>query len=162
MSLIPEAARVLVGGWATAGKALVAPVIGWVYAALAVAVLAGVGWGVWRIMSWHTGYEEREAAVAALAAEKACEDGTACAAMVAKMQADGSAAVETARKAAQEAADAQAAKLAADGQAAVDRATAAASVARVRQREAEARLRNAIATDVSCAAQAREPIRCDY
>lgn len=162
MSVIPTAARVVVGGWVTAGKALVAPVIGWIYAAIAVAVLAGAGWSVWRVMSWRAGFQEREAAVVALAAEKACAAGTACAAMVTKMQADGSAAVETARKAAQEVADAQAAKLAADGQAAVDRATVAASEARVRQREAEARLRNAIATDATCAAQSSEVIACEY
>lgn len=158
--MIPAAARVLVGGWATAGKSLVGQYLSWIYAVIAAAVLVGAGWGVWRIMSWRTGFQEREAAVAALAAEKACDAGSACAAMVLKMQADGSAAVEAARKAAQEAADAQAAKLAADGQAAVERATAAASEARVRQREAEARLRTAIVNDPTCSAQAREPLRC--
>lgn len=160
--MIPEAARTLVTGWATAGRALVAPYLGWIYVAVAVAVLAGVGWGVWRVMSWRAGFLERDAAVVALQAEKDCDVGTACETRAIAEARAGQDAVDKARAAAQEAAQAQQAKLAADGRAAVERAQAAASVATVRLREAEARLRRSIATDATCAAQAQEPIRCDY
>jgi len=160
--MIPDAARVLVGGWATAGRALVAQYLGWIYAVIALAVLAGTGWGVWRVMSWREGFLERDVTVAALKAEQSCDRGTACEARELRAASDGQAAVDKAVKDAAEAAEREQAKLAAEGQAAVERAQAAASVATVRLREAEARLRNSIATDVTCAAQAREPILCDY
>lgn len=160
--MIPEAARALVGGWATAGRALVAQYLGWIYAAIAIAVLVGAGWSVWRVMSWRTGYLERDAAVAALKAEKDCAEGSDCSARAYRQARDGLDAVERARQTAQEAAQREQAQIAAEGQAAVDRARAAASAATARLRDAEARLRNSISTDATCAAQAREPIRCDY
>ena len=63
--MIPAAARALVGGWATAGRALVTEYLGWIYAVIAIAVLLAAGWSVWRVMSWKAGYEAQQAAVAA-------------------------------------------------------------------------------------------------
>ena len=122
----------------------------------------------WRIGVWRTGYHEREAAIEAreaaeanLADEIACLEGTSCADRIARLSADGEAAVQKARQAAQEAAQQEQARVAAEGQAAVQRAEKAASVAAVRLRDAEARYRDAISRpETGCAAQAREPLRC--
>ncbi len=114
------------------------------------------------VMHWKHNSDKLPAVEAERDAEIACADHTACAKRYAQYQEDGVAAVIAARQAAAEAAGKARAKLAADAQAAVQRAEAAANVARVRQREAEARLKASIASDESCAAQSREVILCDY
>jgi len=136
-------------------------------AGVALLIAAAVLW--WRVGVWHDAYRtlgrevaKREAAEANLAAEIACEQGTACAQRAEANARDGAEAVRKATEAAQEAARAEQARVAAEGQAAVQRAAAAASVATVRLREAEARLRKALAEDASCAAQAAEVIKCAY
>lgn len=133
----------------------------WRLVAYGVAAVAFVGF-LLMVNGWRKDSNKLEAAEDALAAEIACSDGTACAKRYSEYQAAGVQAVIKARQAAAQAASEAQAKLAADAQAAVARAEAAASVARVRQREAEARLAKSIASDESCAAQSREVILCDY
>ena len=160
--MIGQASRALVGGWVTAGKAFVGQYLEIFYAIIAIAVLVAAGWSVWRVMSWREGYLEREAAVAALAAEKQCALGSDCSSRALQQAQDGLDAVERTRATAAEAASKEQARIAAAGQAAVDRAQAAAAQATAGRIAAEERLRRAIANDATCAAQAREVIACDY
>lgn len=160
--MIPKAARALVTGWATAGKALVAQYLGIVYAIIAIAVLVAAGWSVWRVMSWRAGYLERDQAVAALKAERECALGSDCSARAYQQARDGLDAVERARQTAQEAAEREQARIEKEGQAAVDLAEAAARRATAARLAAEERLRRSIATDATCAAQAQEVIACDF
>lgn len=137
-----------------------------VAAGVLVLIVAAVLW--WRVGVWHDAYRtlgretaKREAAEANLAAEIACEDGTACAQRAERLAADGRAAVDTALRAAQEAAMAEQAARDAEARAAVERAQAATAAARVRLSEAEARYRAAISDPASgCAEQAAAVIRC--
>jgi hypothetical protein len=145
-----------------AAKLAIAPYMLAIRIALLAVLAIALAFAWWRISTWRTGYHEREAAIAALKAERDCLDGTACAGRAVQAAATGAAAVEKARQAAQEAASAEQARVAADGQAAVQRAEQAASVVAVRLRDAEARLRRSIAEDATCAAQARETIKCAY
>jgi hypothetical protein len=152
-----------------AARLAIAPYLLWVKVA-AVAILAAAIWGSWHtVTGWREDsralageVDKRKAAEANLADEIDCLEGTACAARLARLAADGEAAVDKARQAAQEAAREERARAAAQGRAAVERAEKAASVATVRLREAEARLRKSLAEDATCAAQAAEVIRCDY
>ena len=160
--MIPGAARALVGGWVTAGRAFVGQYVEIFYAVIAIAVLVLAGWSVWRVMSWRAGYLERDQAVAALKAERECALGSDCSSRAYQQARDGLDAVETARQTAAEAAEREQARIAAEGQAAVDLAQAAARRATAARIAAEERLRRSIATDATCAAQAREPIVCDY
>ena len=160
--MILHGARTALEGYATATRVAVAPYLDVIRLVASLAVVIGTVVLVWRIHAWREGYLERDAAVAALKAERACETGTACAGRAVKARADGEAAVENAFRAAQEAAREAQARIAAEGQAAVERAQAATARAVADRLKAEARLRESIATDASCAAQAREPIRCDY
>ena len=151
-----------------AAKAAIAPYTLAIKAGVVVVLLiaAAVLW--WRAGVWREGWQAREAAIEAkeaaeanLADEIDCLEGTACAERIARLSADGEAAVQKARQAAQEAAQQEQARVAAEGQAAVQRAEKAASVAAVRLRDAEARYRDAISRpETGCAAQAREPLRC--
>ena len=160
--MILQGARAMLEGYATAARVAVAPYLDVIRLVASLAVVIATVVLVWRIHAWREGYLERDAAVAALKAERACEAGTACAGRAVKAQADGQAAVAAAFRAAQEAARKEQARIAAEGQAAVERAQAAAARATADRLKAEARLRESIATDASCAAQAREPIACDY
>ena len=160
--MIPTPARALVGGWVTAGKAFVGQYVEIFYAIIAIAVLIAAGWSVWRVMSWKAGYEERDQAVAALKAERECALGSDCSARAYRQAKDGLDAVETARRIAQEAAQAEQARIAKEGQAAVDLAEAAARRATAARIAAEERLRRSIATDATCAAQVQEVIACDF
>lgn len=114
------------------------------------------------INGWRLDSRDLEVAQAALDAEQRCEPGTRCAARFDALAADGAAAVEEARQAAQEAAHREQARVASEGQAAVERARAAAAEARAVLLAAQAKLDAAIAGDTSCATYAKEPIRCDY
>jgi hypothetical protein len=152
-----------------AAKLAIAPYMLAIKIAAAVVLLIAAAVLYGRIGVWHEGFLEREQAIAGrVAAEKAlqaeldCLDGTDCANRAVLAAAEGLEAVEKARQAAQEAASAEQARVAAAGQAAVQRAEKAASVAAVRLRDAEARLRRSIAEDATCAAQAAEVIRCEY
>ena len=160
--MILQGARAMLEGYATAARVAVAPYLDVIRLVASLAVVIATVVLVWRIHAWREGYLERDAAVAALKAERACEAGTACAGRAVKAQADGQAAVAAAFRAAQEAARKEQARIAAEGQAAVERAEAARARAVADRLKAEARLRESIATDASCAAQAREPIACDY
>jgi hypothetical protein len=145
-----------------AARAALEPYMVAIRLALLAVLAIALAFAWWRIATWRTGYHEREAAVAALKAERDCLDGTACAGRAVQAAATGAEAVEKARQAAQKAASAEQAKVAASGKAAVSRAEKAASVAAVRLRDAEARLRRSIAEDATCAAQAAEVIKCAY
>jgi hypothetical protein len=152
-----------------AAKLAIAPYMLAIKVAAAALMLIAAAVLYWRIGVWHEGFLEREQAIAgraaaekALQAELDCLDGTDCANRAVLAAAEGLEAVEKARQAAQEAASAEQARVAAAGQAAVQRAEKAASVAAVRLRDAEARLRRSIAEDATCAAQAAEVIRCEY
>ena len=152
-----------------AARAAIAPYTLAIKIGLAVALLVAALAFAWRVTVWREGWQERDAAVAAqataeaaLKAERDCREGTACARRLADLARDGELAVSRAVAAAQEAAKAEQARVAAEGQAAVQRATAAASAARVRLAAAEAKLRKSLAEDATCAAQAREVIKCDY
>lgn len=160
--MIPQGARAALEGYATAARMAISPYLDVIRLVASIAVVIATVVLVWRIHAWREGYLERDAAVAALKAEQACETGTACAGRAVKAKADGQAAVAAAFRAAQEAARKEQARVAAEGRAAVERAEAARARAVADRLKAEARLRESIATDASCAAQAREVIACDY
>lgn len=127
----------------------------------AVALVVLVALVGWRVSAWHRAYQRLEVVEAELEAERECRAGTRCAVRLDRLATDGAAAVEAARKAAQEAAERAQAERDLRERAALDRATAAATEAQARQRAAEARLRAALA-EPTCARQAAEVIQCDY
>lgn len=165
--MIIGAARALVGGWATAGRTLIGQYLGWIYAVIALAVLIGAGWGVWRVMSWREGFAEREAAVEAqrlaekkLEAEIACEVGTECERRILRAASDGAAAVAAARKEAETAAEIERLRILAEGATAVARAQALEAAARKRANRWETQYQQAISSDGLCRAWSEMEVPC--
>ena len=146
----------------TAARVAVAPYLDVIRLVASLAVVIATVVLVWRIHAWREGYLERDAAVAALKAERECALGSDCSARAYRQAKDGLDAVETARQTAAEAAEREQARIAKEGQAAVDLAEAAARRATAARIAAEERLRRSIATDATCAAQTREVIACEF
>lgn len=145
--------------WLAALKAVPWRLVGYVLAAAAVAIL------VWRILVWHdfyrTGRKAIATAEASLEAEQHCDEGTACAKRLDKLQKDGEAAVETARQAAQEAARAQQAKLDAEHAREAERLKAAASVSAAHESAWRRKYAAALAVEGgACERWSKEPVPC--
>ena len=165
--MIPAGARALVSGWATVAGAFIKQYLGWLQALIALAVLVAAGWGVWRVMSWREGFQEREAAIEAqqlaeakLAAELACEVGTECETRTLRAAQDGADAVTAARQAAADAAEVERLRLLAEGATAVARAQAVATEARKRADRWQAKYQEAVSSDAICRAWSEMEVPC--
>lgn len=126
----------------------------------AVALVLAVALAGWRVTLWHQAYRRLDGIEAALAAERECQPDTRCAERVRAWQAEGRAAVETARQAAQDAAQAEQDRMAADARAEAERLAAAATAAQAKADAWRRRYEAAIRTDQACREWSAQPLRC--
>ena len=130
-----------------------------------VAVAAAIALFVWRVLVWHDVYKtakaDLKAAHAALADERSCLKGTACAKRLVDLQRDGEKAVADARVAAQKASAKEQAKRDAEAATEAGRLLAAASVAAGRESAWRRKYEAAIAVPGSdCSTWSQEVVPC--
>jgi len=151
----------VIGALWTTLRGVVAPWLSatWLRILIPVAGVALVALAGWRVHTWHESHRQLGVVQDALQAERDCVAGTACADRLAQLRTAGIAAVETARRTAQERASAAQAKRDAEVGAEVERLTAAASEARVKA-EAWRRKYEASLATAACATWSRTEVPC--
>ena len=147
--------------WATL-RGVVAPWLSatWLRVLIPLVVVALIGVAGWRVSVWHEAHRRLGVVQDALQAERDCVAGTACADRLAQLRTAGIAAVETARRTAQEAAGREQARRDAEVRLETERLTAAASEARVKADRWRARYEAALVSNQACSAWAQAPVPC--